>query len=132
LAILVSACLLGIKCRYDGTRREIPDTIQNLIKEGKSLIPVCPEQLGGLPTPRAKSRVVWDDDGPRVINELGEDVTSQFVIGAREVLKIAQLVAADRAYLKSKSPSCGSEGVAKKLLSDNGIHVIILDSPSGS
>jgi uncharacterized protein YbbK (DUF523 family) len=130
LVVLVSACLLGVKCRYDGGRRQIPDKIQDLIKEGKSLVPVCPEQLGGLPTPRAKSQVIWNNDQFRVINDQGVDVTLQFVAGAQETLRIAQIVGAERACLKSKSPSCGSHGVTRRLLAENGIQVTIIDSPS--
>ncbi len=126
--IIVSACLLGIKCRYDGQRREIPAGIEELFEKGECLIPVCPEQLGGLPTPRSKNHLSWGDGAPAVINEEGADVTAEFLKGAGETLRIAKLYKAKRAILKSGSPSCGEEGVTTRLLRENGIEVDVIDA----
>jgi uncharacterized protein YbbK (DUF523 family) len=117
--IIISACLLGIKCRYDGK------IIKRKIKLSKQkLIPLCPEQLGGLPTPRLKVKL---NDKGRVIDEKGRDVTKNFQIGASEVLKIAKLFGVEKAILKSNSPSCGENGITAKKLKRSGIKVIWLD-----
>lgn len=130
---LVSACLLGVKCRYDGKNKSNEKLMGLLEKD--ILIPVCPEQLGGLPTPRTPS----EQKGARVYLECGEDVTSYFVRGAEEVLRLAQLYDIKEAILKQKSPSCGcgqiydgtfsgtvinGDGVTTALLKRNGIKVI--------
>ncbi|MDX9914135.1 MAG: DUF523 domain-containing protein [Candidatus Moranbacteria bacterium] len=98
---LCSACLLGINCRYNGERKANKKVLELANKE--TLIPVCPEQLGGLATPRhpAEAR-----DG-RVFDKTGADLTERFEEGAREVLKIAQLYGIKEAILKQRSPSCG-------------------------
>jgi uncharacterized protein YbbK (DUF523 family) len=108
---LISACLLGIGCRYDGKRKPHKLALR-LYKKGLA-IPVCPEQLGGLSTPRLASGIT-DGKGrhvlegkSRVVNEKGEDVTKQFLKGAKEALKIARLSRVDKFIAKSKSPSCG-------------------------
>jgi uncharacterized protein YbbK (DUF523 family) len=99
--IIVSACLAGIRCRYDGG--SAPDErITKMVGEGKA-IPVCPEQIGGLPTPRTSA----ERRGPKVITEDGADVTKQFAKGADEGLRIARLCDCKEAVLKAKSPSCG-------------------------
>ncbi len=131
--ILVSACLAGLHCRYDGKDKSNEYVIR-LVAEGNA-IPVCPEQLGGLPTPRPCSQI----KGDRVITEDGGDVTSQFHRGAEEALSIAKITAAKKAILKSKSPSCGSgqiydgnftgklisgDGIFAALCKQNGIEVI--------
>lgn len=109
--ILVSACLSGINCRYDG-RNACKEEIMRLVREGKA-IPVCPEQLGGCPTPRPAAEIRGGtgadvlDGRARVINLNGEDVTQNFIRGAEETLLIARMVKAKKAILKSKSPSCG-------------------------
>jgi uncharacterized protein YbbK (DUF523 family) len=100
--MIVSGCLAGIGCRYDGAGKPCPAVIR-LVAEGKA-IPVCPEQLGGLTTPRLPAEI---RDG-RVIRKDGVDVTAEFVRGAEEALKLAQLVGAKTAILKARSPSCGS------------------------
>ena len=130
---IVSACLAGIYCRYDGTSKP-NDYVINLVKTGQA-IPVCPEQLGGLPTPRAPAE--QQPDG-RVITEDGKDVTKAFKKGAQEVLNLAQLVNCPEAILKAFSPSCGcgqvydgsfsgklvsGYGVLAELLLQNGIKV---------
>ena len=128
--ILVSACLLGLDCRYDGKNCYI-GKIEEL-KKHAVLIPVCPEQMGGLPTPRVPAEI----QGERLISREGTDVTSNYEKGAEMALKIAQINGCDMALLKQKSPSCGhgriydgsfssniieGEGNTTKLLLNNGI-----------
>jgi uncharacterized protein YbbK (DUF523 family) len=130
--ILVSACLLGINCKYDGTSNKN----KKILKLAKDfiLIPVCPEILGGLPIPREPA----EQKGKRVITKSGKDVTKYFEKGAKEVLKIAKILKIKKAILKQKSPSCGcgkiydgtfskrlikGDGVTTKLLKKNGIEV---------
>lgn len=136
--ILVSACLLGVACRYDGKSKGVKN-ICDLIKR-HNLIPVCPEQLGGLPTPRVPSEKL----GESVINQEGIDVTLEYKKGADEALRIAKLFNCSLAILKEKSPSCGcgkiydgsfsktlilGNGVTAQLLLDNGIKVLGENSP---
>ena len=130
--ILVSACLLGICCRYKGDGKK-NDAILALAKK-HTLIPVCPEQLGGLATPRDPS----EQQNGRVISKTGLDVTEQYEKGAEAALLIAQLNDVKLAILKSRSPSCGNgliydgsfsgrlvpgDGVCASLLKKNGIKV---------
>ena len=100
--ILVSACLLGCACRYDGASKPHP-AILRLARE-RAVIPVCPEQLGGLPTPRPPAEI----QGERVINREGRDVTAQYRAGAEATLRLAIAEGCTLALLKEKSPSCGS------------------------
>lgn len=130
---LCSACLLGINCRYS----QQPLTCEKVLQLAKEaiLIPVCPEQLGGLATPREQSEQI----GNKIITVSSKDVTQNFVQGAEQVLKIAQLYGIKEAILKQRSPSCGcgkiydgtfsnkiiaGYGITAKLLIDNGIKVI--------
>lgn len=99
--VLVSACLLGVNCKYSGGNNLCPPVLA--LKEKYQLIPVCPEQLGGLPTPRVPSECLGD----RVVNREGADVTTQFCQGAQEALRIGQIFGCSKAILKEKSPSCG-------------------------
>ena len=99
--ILVSACLLGIPCRYDG--KSMPNERVMALKEKYTLIPVCPEIYGGLPTPRTPSERV----GELVLMKDGTDVTENYNRGADATLKIAEINGAKIAILKAKSPSCG-------------------------
>ena len=130
--ILISGCLLGLKCRYDAKEKKLPE-IEKLI-ESYNLIPVRPEQLGGLPTPRIPAERVKD----RIITQVGVDATKEYQIGAEEALKIAKLYNCKKAILKEKSPSCGcgkiydgtfsrnlivGNGVTADLLLKNGIEV---------
>jgi len=101
MRLLVSACLLGVYCRYDGKTKENTD-IHKLMKK-HTLIPVCPEIMGGLPTPRTAVEI----QNGLAINKDGEDVTKQFERGAKEVLRLAKLYECDGAILKERSPSCG-------------------------
>jgi uncharacterized protein YbbK (DUF523 family) len=109
---LVSACLMGCECRYDKKDNWI-GTIEQLVKDGKA-VPACPEQLGGLPTPRPPAEIIGGDgfdvlDGKaRVVDNTGNDVTANFIQGAQQALRIAQTVGATEAILKERSPSCGS------------------------
>lgn len=99
--ILVSACLLGISCRYDG--RSVPNEQVIALSEKYALIPVCPEIYGGLSTPRTPSERV----GERVLMKDGRDVTENYARGAEATLRLAELSGAKYAILKAKSPSCG-------------------------
>jgi len=131
--ILVSACLAGMKTRYDGGSR--PDAaIMSMVKSGEA-VPVCPEILGGLSTPREPASVQsgcgWDvlKGKSCVLTDTGRDVTREFMKGAEIVLEIAIAVGARQAIFKSKSSSCGSgkreeDGVTTALLKQNGIEVL--------
>jgi uncharacterized protein YbbK (DUF523 family) len=99
--IIVSACLAGVACRYDGGSKPC-EKVMRWVAKGEA-IPLCPEQLGGLTTPRASAEIT----GNRVIRKNGVDVTDAFTRGAQEALKIARLVATKTAILKARSPSCG-------------------------
>jgi len=127
--VLISACLLGINTRYDGGSRENAELLERL--KGRVLIPVCPEQLGGMPTPRPPSSLNGFS-GEQVlsgrasmVNAAGRDVTQEFIRGAHETLAIAIKLGVKEAYFKSRSPSCGLEplGVAAALLRRYGIEV---------
>lgn len=143
---LVSACLLGVNCRYDGQNNLNEKVMQLAAKE--VLIPVCPEQLGGLGTPREPMGIIGGggsevlDGKVRVINECGRNVTENLVRGAEEVLKIARSLGVKGAILKARSPSCGcgkihdgtspsrlvkGDGVTAALLKRNGIWVVTED-----
>ena len=109
--VLVSSCLLGIASRYDGRDAKNKKLLESL--KGFVLIPICPEQLGGLPTPRRSAEIQKSGGqaalkgASQVLNETGQDVTKQFMKGAKETFKIMRLNKADAIYLKEKSPSCG-------------------------
>lgn len=134
---LVSSCLAGVNCRYNGGNSK-NKIASKLVEEGKA-IPICPEVLGGLSTPRACCEMITDKKGnKRVISKEGKDCTSEFVIGAEKTLKIAQIIGAKIAILQSKSPSCGygfvydgsfsrelieGNGFTADLLSKNGITI---------
>ncbi len=133
--ILVSACLLGLGCRYDGSSKADERVAKLLEREDITLIPVCPEQLGGMETPREPSERI----GEEVRNRLGEDVTSCYRKGAEETVKMARLYRCRRAVLKERSPSCGcgqiydgsfsktlirGDGVTAELLKSCGIQVL--------
>jgi len=145
---LCSACLLGLECRYDGKSNleKASDKLLQEFREG-GIIPVCPEQLGGLPTPRIASEIQGMSgehvlEGKcKVLGKDGEDVTPQFVKGAYEVLKIAQSLGVTEYIGVQKSPSCGcgktydgtftrnlmdGDGVTVALLKRNGIFVKLL------
>lgn len=132
MAVLVSACLLGICCRYDGKSK--PNEKVIALAERETLIPICPEQLGGRPTPRNPVEIL----NGRVVEKNGVDHTDTFIKGAEEVLKIAKISNIKYAVLKSNSPSCGfkkiydgtfsktlidGNGITAELLSRNGIEI---------
>ena len=101
--VLVSACLLGKNCKYDGKNNK-NEKIISFLKD-KEVILVCPEVMGGLSTPRLKSEIITLENQIKVINERNQDVTSYFVQGAKSALKIALDQKIDYAILKEKSPS---------------------------
>lgn len=118
--ILISACLLGVNCRYNG-EGQIVKHIDELI-EKYNLIPVCPEIYGGMSTPREPSERI----GEHVISKSGKDVTEHFKRGANEIMKLAQLYQCRYAILKERSPSCGYGEIydgtfSGKLIEGNGI-----------
>jgi uncharacterized protein YbbK (DUF523 family) len=128
--VLISACLLGIPCRWHGQRPKRRDKLIERLQKGFVLVPVCPEQLGGMPTPRTSEYLKGTgadvlDKGLRITApETGEDVTRFHVNGAQYTLEIAQIVGAQRAYLKGGSPSCDKDGVTGELLRRAGISVV--------
>lgn len=103
MRLLISACLLGEPCRYDGASRGLPPAQLEALLRDHTLIPVCPEQLGGLPTPRTPS----ERQGDRVVMRDGTDVTAQYEKGAAVVCALAAQTGAEAALLKARSPSCG-------------------------
>lgn len=142
IIIIVSACLCGINCKYNGGNSLNKQVLQ-LFKEGKA-IPVCPEQLGGLSTPRVPLEIIGGtgaevlEGRSRIIATTGEDGTEAFIKGAKETLNIAKACGAKIAIMKTRSPSCGlgtiydgtytgnkidGNGVTAELLIKNGIEV---------
>lgn len=135
---LISACLAGINCRYDGKNSE-NEVISELVKQGKAVL-VCPEQLAGLPTPRTCCEIVTlNENQIKVMSKDGKDLTKEFMVGAEETLVIALQNGIKKAILKAKSPSCGcgqiydgsfsgklikGNGLTADLLLKNGIEVI--------
>ena len=101
MRLLISACLLGCACRYDGGSK--PCRAALALAKKHELVPVCPEQLGGLPTPRPPAEI----RGDRVMNHLGQDVTDAYQKGAAEALKLCRVLNCQGAVLKARSPSCG-------------------------
>ena len=130
--ILVSACLCNIVCRWHGRKVPYSSYVRKFLKENPDvqLIPVCPEQLGGLPTPRppVKSRnhriLQTCEDKAHRDEVTGDDVTEAFVAGAQATLVIAKHYCCTRAILLKTSPSCSRTGITGKLLLENGIEVI--------
>lgn len=134
MKLLISGCLLGLGCRYDGECRPLPEETLDQLRKKFQLIPVCPEQLGGLSTPRNPAERVGD----KVISNQGKDVTEAYQKGAEEVLKLAKFFGCETALLKEKSPACGKgliydgtfgkhlvvgNGVAAEVLMENGVTV---------
>lgn len=135
---LVSSCLAGINCRYDGKDSE-NEAVMELVKKGKA-IPVCPEQLAGLPAPRSCCEIVTDSESnKKIMSADGQDLTKEFTNGAEKTLGIAKIIGIKKAILKSKSPSCGcgciydgtfsgklisGNGFTAELLINNGIEVL--------
>lgn len=133
--ILVSACLAGMYCRYDGTTKKIP-FIEKLVNEGKAL-PICPEQLGELPIPRQRAEI-REGSGEDVLGgkaqvytESGDKITKEFLLGAKRVLALAQELGVKEVIFKAKSPSCGYGVIYKgdfsgKLVTGNGVTSALL------
>lgn len=139
---LMSACLCGVNCKYNGLNN-YNEFCNELFVSGKAIL-VCPEQLGGLPTPRIPSELQGNpidilNNSAMVTNSNGENVTEQFIRGANEVLCIAKKLNIKKAILKDGSPSCGVNfiydgsfsgkkikgiGITTKILKDNLIEVI--------
>ena len=132
MRILISACLLGLCCRYDGGSKPCGEALA--LSEKYELIPVCPEQLGGLPTPRPPCERVGD----RVMSSQGADRTAEYGRGAQQAWQLYQTMRCDCALLKARSPMCGNRqvydgtfsgtlrdgsGVLAELLMQNGVTV---------
>lgn len=130
--LLISACLLGAKCRYDGQCKPLLQLVT--LAERFDLVPVCPEQLGGLPTPRTPAERV----GETVLTQDGRDVSEQYRRGAEQAMHLVDVCGCKLALLKERSPSCGhgeiydgsftgrltaGDGVTAALLRENGIIV---------
>jgi len=129
--VLISACFLGIPCRWHGRRAKRRDKLIEQLQKKYVLVPVCPEQLGGMPTPRT-SETLQGGTGAQVLDEgwriyapeTGEDMTDYHIHGANITLEIARIVGASRAYLKGGSPSCDKDGITGEVLQRGGIKVI--------
>jgi uncharacterized protein YbbK (DUF523 family) len=139
--IVVSACLLGVNCKYSGGNN-LSDNALNL---GRHIVPVCPEQLGGLSTPRPPAEIVGGDGHDvlagkaKVLTSTGKDVTKCFIDGAEATALLAEITGAQTAVLKANSPSCGvnhiydgtfshckrsGDGVTAALLKQRGLKII--------
>jgi uncharacterized protein YbbK (DUF523 family) len=133
--ILVSACLLGAPCRYDGESRPLPEETLRALRERFELVAVCPELLGGLAVPRPPA----ERRGDRVVTKDGRDVTAAYAAGAEAALRLARENGCRLALLKERSPSCGAgrihdglfsggmtsgDGVAAALLKRSGVRVV--------
>lgn len=140
--VMVSGCLLGFKCRFDGTARETPE-LQSAL-QGYRLVPFCPEVSGGLTAPRSPAEIQAGDGAAvlsgkaRVMNQVGLDCTEEFIHGAETILELVKNQQPEFVVLKAKSPSCGvgeiydgsfsgklkdGDGVTTALLRDAGITV---------
>ena len=133
--LLISACLLGVECKYSGGSNALPEETIEKLRTRYRLIPVCPETAGGLPTPRDPSERL----GERVVSCRGADVTAQFKKGAEAALTLARRYGCTTALMKEHSPSCGSgliydgsfsgklvkgDGCAAELLKAAGVSVV--------
>lgn len=136
---IVSLCMAGFPCRYDGSDK-YNQTVARLIQEGRAF-PLCPELLGGLPTPREPAECRYVDGKLKVFTPTGKELTNEFMCGAQAVLGFAKEYKITKAILYHNSPSCGVRtydgtfsgqladyaGVTAQLLQDNGIEVISSD-----
>ncbi len=147
--ILVSGCLIGMKCNYKG-KANLREWVLNL-KDNYTLVPVCPEQLGGLPTPRLPVEIqegdgyeIWEGSSNQILTSNGGSVVHQLISGAKETIKIARILGIKVAVLKDKSPSCGvfsiydgsfsgelkrGVGVATAALRSNNVEVFSSENP---
>lgn len=139
--VLVSACLLGRECRYDARANTDGELARELAARGLEPVPFCPEEHGGLGTPRPPAWIEREsaaavlDGRDRVVTDAGVDVTAQFMRGAEGALAVCRAHGIEHAFLKARSPSCGSchthvanqlvegRGVTAELLHRNGIEV---------
>ncbi len=128
--VLVSACFLGIPCRWHGRRAKRRDELLERLKRKYVIVPICPEQLGGMPTPRSGEYLRGGtgadvlDGWLRIVNsKTREDLTDFHIDGSRYTLEIAQIVGTRRAFLKGGSPCCDRDGVTGELLRRAGIEV---------
>lgn len=134
--IIVSSCLAGVKCRYDGNDNLVAE-IKELVLSGKA-IALCPEELGGLSTPRTPCEIVKENNQLKVMTKDRVDCTAQFLLGAEKVAEIAKILNCKQAILKANSPSCGfgmiydgsftrkkikGKGLTAELLSKQGIEI---------
>lgn len=139
--VLVSGCVVGMHCRYNSAA-DVKEDVMLRLKE-TNFVPLCPEQLGGLPTPRPRAWISSGDGSDvlsgrsAILTEAGEDVTDNFVRGAKEAELIVKLLGIKSAYMKNKSPSCGygkiwsasgglvdGNGVCAALLAQNNVEII--------
>jgi uncharacterized protein YbbK (DUF523 family) len=133
----VSACLMGVNCKYSGGNNE--NSLVKKFLDGKNILMICPEVAGGLSTPRDPSEIIMKDGTRRVITSCGKDLTDCFSAGARTTLKQLQGEGITHALLKARSPSCGyktiydgtfthtvieGSGIAAELFAKNGIEMI--------
>lgn len=138
--ILISACLAGINCKYNGTTN-YNSKGERLVKAGKA-IPICPEILGGLNTPRNPCEIQVIQGHKRIVDASGHDFTLEFELGAKKTLELCQVLNINRVILQERSPSCGSgkiysgnfdgqlvsgDGMTVALLLNNGISVTTID-----
>ena len=148
--VLVSACLVGCKCRYDGAHNHDRELEAELARRGEEAVPYCPEEAGGLATPRSPAWIESSGAGAvldgrdRIVTESGEDVTAAFLRGAEGALAECREAGAKRAYLKERSPSCGvaethvagvpvpGPGITAELLARAGIEVIGVEGSRGA
>jgi len=135
--IIVSACLAGCECRYDGKSNEIA-VLKNLVLTNKA-IALCPEKLGGLSTPRIACEIVESSNELKVMGQDNNDYTTQFTQGAQIVANVAKALNCKKVILKANSPSCGygkiydgsfsgkyrkGNGITSQLLADNGVQIL--------
>ena len=138
--ILISSCLLGVNCKYNGKNNY--NILVEKVLNKYQVLPLCAEQLGGLPTPRVPSEIKKIGKDIKVINKNNEDVTSMFFAGAQEVLNLVKKFNIKKAILKEKSPSCGKgfiysgnfddvlvkgNGILANMLIENGVKVYTLE-----
>lgn len=125
--VLISACLLGINCRYDGGNSLDEELVASA--QYRIYIPVCPESFGGMPIPRVRCQIVCGDGNAvlqgrsQILGEDNVDYTKQFLKGARETAHICNLLGITEAILKDKSPSCGSQQIYQNDVLCNGMGV---------
>lgn len=129
--VLVSACFFGIPCRWHGRRKKLRRKLLERLKKRYVLVPVCPEQLGGLPTPRRTGEQLFGtgaqvlDEGLKMISPVtGKDMTHYYINGSNYIVEMAEIIGAKRAYLKGGSPACDKEGITGEILRRAEIRVI--------